>query len=131
MNFQLLFCFSSWSTLKKPLKFNFFLFSQGAWCPGTSKEGVWHSLYRHAGSGSWSIRPSCHGTDVGEYWAQITRNTKQQIPYSPLKNKTPHKLILSMGYTTGTNYWLRLRIPQQYLHLQVTWTSFLLFQMMF
>jgi len=25
---------------------------------------------------------------------------KQQIPYSPLKNKTPHELILSAGYTT-------------------------------
>jgi len=55
---------------------------------------------------NWEFTRKCQGQvdflslQTGQGRSQSSYNyTNQQILYSPLKNKTPHELILSAGYT--------------------------------
>ena len=63
------------------------------------RELKWSTLEQRRNQSSFTMLHKIHNKQVNVDHSHLT-TTRQQIPYSSLKKKTPHELILSAGYTT-------------------------------
>jgi len=82
---------------------------------------------------AWRSTLEQHRNQASLIMLDKIHNIQDHVDHSHLKTKTPHRLFLFAGYTflERTTGW-DLGCPNcTWLHLQVAWTSFMLFKMIF
>ena len=90
----------------------------------------WSTLEQRRNQASLTMLHKIHNKQVNVDHSHLTtQNNKFLILHS--KQNTTWTHSFRGLYDFGTNYRLRLRMPQRYLHLQVDWTSFMLFNRCF
>ena len=95
------------------------------------RELKWSTLKQRRNHASLTMLHKIQNKQVNVDHSHLTttRNNKFLIPCQKQNNTWTHSF---RGlYDFGTNYRLSLRMPQLYLHLQVDWTSFMLFNWCF